>query len=101
LQSTSDPASPKGAQEHHVRGRHAHALTGEIYTYTASYQLLGAMVTWTAQLRGGGRGRSGARSTVGGSIHLRRGQTRGIAPTLITHVVTQAIDTLMGAAAPA
>jgi D-alanyl-D-alanine carboxypeptidase len=86
-------------QEHHVRGRHTQALTGELFTYTASFRMLGAMVHWSAKFRERGPGHATATAT--GSIHLRRGQSRGIAPTLVAHLVVQAIDTLVGAEAPA
>lgn len=82
---------------HRVSGSHAHALTSVIYTYKASYLLLGTMLDWTAHVRADGR----TDARIGGSIRLSRGQTRSIAPTLVEHMVAQAIDAMCVAAVPA
>lgn len=73
-----------------VSGSHAHALTGEVYSYQASYLMLGTMVDWTAQAGPPGQVQAG----MGGSIRLSRGQTRGMAASLVVFMVTQAIDAL-------
>jgi len=78
-----------------VSGSHAHALTGEVYSYQASYLMLGTMVDWTAQAGPQGQVQAG----MGGSIRLSRGQTRGMASTLVVFMVTQAIDALYAASA--
>lgn len=78
-----------------VSGSHAHALTGEVYSYQATYLTLGTMVDWTAQAGPQGQVQAG----LGGSIRLSRGQTRGMASTLVVFMVTQAIDALCAAPA--
>jgi hypothetical protein len=80
-----------------VAGQHAHATTGQLYSYKASYLVLGPMVDWTADIRAG----AGALARICGSIRLSRGQTRRVAPALVTHMVSQAIDGLQAAAMPA
>ncbi len=78
-----------------VSGSHAHALTGEVYSYQASYLMLGTMVDWTAQAGPQGHEQAG----MGGSIRLSRGQTRGMAAKLVVFMVTQSIDALCAAPA--
>jgi hypothetical protein len=78
-----------------VSGSHVHALIGEVYSYQANYLMLGTMVDWTAQAGPQGQVQEG----LGGSIRLSRGQTRGMASTLVVFMVTQAIDALCSAPA--
>lgn len=78
-----------------VAGHHAHAVTGQLYSYRASYLMLGPMVDWSADIRAA----AGVLSRICGSIRLSRGQTRSVAPALVTFMVAQAIDALQGAEA--
>ena len=96
MQTTPPPMHPDHDATQRVSGNHAHALTGEAYSYKASYLLLGTMVDWTAHVHAG----SAAPARIGGSIRLSRGQTRGTVPKLVVLMVVQAIDAIQAAAAP-
>lgn len=78
-----------------VAGHHAHAATGQLYSYRASYLMLGPMVDWSADVRAG----AGALARICGSIRLSRGQTRSVVPSLVTLMVAEAIDALQVAGA--
>lgn len=81
-----------------VAGQHAHASTGQLFSYRANYLRLGPMVDWSADVRAG----AGSPAHIGGSIRLSRGQTPNLVPSLVTLMVAQAIDALQPAeAAPA
>ncbi|MBI5258859.1 MAG: hypothetical protein HY855_20305 [Burkholderiales bacterium] len=66
------------------------AHSGALCTWQADYLLRGALVDWIAQVDTG----NGTGPQLAGAIHLSRGQTRGLAPTLVAHMVGQSIDAL-------
>ncbi|HSW05939.1 hypothetical protein [Aquabacterium sp.] len=65
-----------------------------MYSYRADYLTLGTMVDWTAQVDDG----DGDLPSIGGSIRLSRGQTQGLAPTLVMHMIGQTIDAMQNRA---
>jgi hypothetical protein len=81
----------KANMDQRVDGHHAHAATGQLFSYRGRYLVLGPMVDWSADVQAE---EAGALARICGSIRLSRGQTRSVVPSLVTLMVAEAIDAL-------
>lgn len=80
----------KANMDQRVDGHHAHAATGQLFSYRGRYLVLGPMVDWSADVQA----EAGVLARICGSIRLSRGQTRSVVPSLVTLMVAEAIDAL-------